>query len=130
VEGVDAAKLRQGPGHYPGTAMPGEIGNFVLSGHRTTYSAPFNRIDELRRGDDIVVDARDARYTYRVTRAEVVEPTRMEVIAPVPEHPGERPARPMITLTTCHPEYSARQRLIVYGVLAQREERTTGSTNV
>ena len=114
-----------GPGHYPGTAMPGEIGNFVLSGHRTTYAAPFNRIDELRRGDDIVVEAREARYTYRVTRTRIVEPTEVDVIAPVPGQPGREPAKAMITLSTCHPEYSAAQRLIVFGELDRREDRRT-----
>ncbi|MCW2876930.1 MAG: class sortase [Sphaerisporangium sp.] len=123
LEGVTAEDLRRGPGHYPGTAMPGKIGNFVLSGHRTTYAAPFNRIDELRLGDDVIVEAPEARYTYRVSGKEVVEPTDVDVIAPVPSHPGRRPAQAMITLTTCHPEYSARQRLIVFGVLSGKRER-------
>ncbi|GAA2896320.1 hypothetical protein GCM10010517_61310 [Streptosporangium fragile] len=123
VEGVDWSRLRMGPGHYPGTAMPGKVGNFVLSGHRTTYAAPFNRIDELRRGDDIVVDARDARYTYRVTGKRVVAPTELDVIAPVPGEPGRKPTKAMITLSTCHPEYSAAQRLIVFGELDKREDR-------
>lgn len=123
VEGVGPEELRKGPGHFPGTALPGQIGNFVISGHRTTYAAPFNKIDELRRGDEIVVDAAEARYTYRVDRKEVVEPTDLTVIDPVPGHPSRRPSKAMITMTTCHPEYSARQRLIVYGVLAKREER-------
>ncbi|WP_432922187.1 class E sortase [Microbispora sp. CA-135349] len=123
VEGVGPEELREGPGHYPGTALPGQLGNFVLSGHRTTYAAPFNRIDELRRGDDIVVDARDARYTYEVTRKEVVDPGEIDVVAPVPGHPGRRPTAALITMTTCHPEFSAAQRLIVQGVLVRREER-------
>ncbi|GLW96951.1 class E sortase [Microtetraspora sp. NBRC 16547] len=125
VEGVDAEALREGPGHYPGTAMPGKIGNFVVSGHRTTYLAPFNGIGELRRGDDIVVDTREARYTYRVTQKEVVLPTRLDVIEPVPGHPGERPKQALITMTTCNPKYSASERLIVHGVLADREKRHT-----
>ncbi|GAA4584355.1 hypothetical protein GCM10023194_24070 [Planotetraspora phitsanulokensis] len=123
VEGTDAEQLRSGPGHYPGTAMPGQIGNFVISAHRTTYSAPFNRIDELRRGDDIVVDARDARYIYRVSQKEVVDPTRLDVVDPVPGHPAQRPSQALITMTTCNPEYSAQQRLIVHGVLVTREAR-------
>ena len=123
VEGVDPENLRQGPGHYPGTAQPGEIGNFVVSGHRTTYAAPFNRIDELRRGDEIVVDTREARYVYRVTQKKIVEPTQLDVIDPVPEHPDMSPAKAMITLSTCHPEYSATQRLIVFGTLASTEDR-------
>jgi len=122
VEGVDQDRLRMGPGHYPGTAMPGKIGNFVLSGHRTTYAAPFNRIDELRRGDRILVDTRETRYTYRVTGKRVVEPTEIGVIAPVPDRPGHEPDRALITLSTCHPEYSAAQRLIVSGELEGREK--------
>lgn len=123
VEGVDMENLKRGPGHYPGTARPGQVGNFVLSGHRTTYAAPFNRIDELERDDEIVVEAREARYTYRVTSQEIVEPDEVEVIAPVPRKPDIRPIRAMITLSTCHPEYSAEQRLIVYGVLKSTEPR-------
>ncbi|GII84693.1 hypothetical protein Ssi03_26830 [Sphaerisporangium siamense] len=123
LEGVTPEDLRRGPGHYPGTAAPGAVGNFVLSGHRTTYAAPFNRIDELRRGDEIVVEAPKARYTYRVSGKSVVDPSQVEVIAPVPGQPGRRPSEAMITLTTCHPEYSARQRLIVFGVLSGTRER-------
>ncbi len=123
VEGVDQDRLRMGPGHYPGTAMPGKIGNFVLSGHRTTYAAPFNRIDELRRGDLILVDAREARYTYRVTGKRVVDPGEIGVVAPVPDRPDREPTRALITLSTCHPEYSAAQRLIVSGELEERAAR-------
>jgi sortase A len=95
----------------------------VVSGHRTTYAAPFNRIDELERGDEIIVEAREARYTYRVTSQDIVEPDEVEVVAPVPGKPDIRPIRPYITLTTCHPEYSAAQRLIVHGVLERTELR-------
>lgn len=123
VEGVDQDRLRMGPGHYPGTAMPGKIGNFVLSGHRTTYAAPFNRIGELHRGDPIVVDTHEARYTYRVTGSRVVDPTELGVIAPVPGRPGQVPARALITLATCHPEYSAARRLVVFGELERRQNR-------
>ncbi|SDL31961.1 sortase A [Nonomuraea maritima] len=117
VEGVGHEELKKGPGHHPATAMPGAIGNFVVSGHRTTYAAPFNRIDELERGDEIIVEAREARYVYRVTSQDVVLPDEVEVLAPVPGKPDIRPIRAFITLLTCHPEYSAAERLIVYGVL-------------
>ncbi|MEV4093900.1 class E sortase [Streptosporangium saharense] len=123
VEGVGWDELRTGPGHYPGTALPGEVGNFVLSGHRTTYAAPFNRLGELRRGDEIVVETRQASYVYRVTGERVVDPGQTDVIAPVPGMPGRRPTKAVITLSTCHPEYSAAQRLIVFGELERREER-------
>lgn len=117
VEGTTPADLRMGPGHYAGSALPGQVGNFVVSGHRTTYGAPFNRVDELRHGDRIIVDAGGREYVYRVTGSRVVLPTDLGVTAPVPEHPGERPHVARITLTTCHPEYSAARRLIVQGRL-------------
>ncbi|MFC4111660.1 class E sortase [Nonomuraea zeae] len=123
VEGVDPEHLKKGPGHYPDSAMPGQIGNFVLSGHRTTYAAPFNEIDELERDDEIIVEAREARYTYRVTSQDIVRPDEIDVLAPVPGKPDIRPIRAFITLSTCHPEYSAAERLIVYGVLKDTEPR-------
>lgn len=123
VEGVDTEHLKKGPGHYPGTALPGQIGNFVVSGHRTTYLAPFNRIDQLKRDDEIIIDAAEARYTYRVTSKDIVEPDEVDVLSPVPGKPDAKPTRAFITLSTCHPEYSAAQRLIVSGVLKKTELR-------
>jgi len=117
VEGVSHEDLKKGPGHYPGTALPGALGNTVLSGHRTTYGAPFGRLDELRVGDPIVLRTRAGTFTYRVLRSEVVDPTDIAVILPVPRHPGAAPAQRLLTLTTCTPKYSARQRLIVTAVL-------------
>ncbi|MCP2340648.1 class E sortase [Actinomadura rupiterrae] len=126
IEGVSLDDLRKGPGHYPGTQLPGEVGNFVVSGHRTTYSAPFNRIGELKPGDEIDVDTRDGKYVYKVTTRRVVDPTDVQVTAPVPFHPGERASKRMITLTTCHPMYSAAERLIVFGELSAQYPRVTG----
>lgn len=119
VEGVGVPDLKRGPGHYPGTQLPGQIGNFVVSGHRTTYGAPFNRVDELKPGDPIVVETKDTWYTYRVTTTEIVAPTAIEVTYPVPHHPGAKPDEALITLTSCNPKYSARQRIIVHGLLAE-----------
>ncbi|MFI0487272.1 class E sortase [Actinomadura sp. 9N215] len=118
IEGVERKDLRKGPGHYPGTALPGQVGNFVVSGHRTTYSAPFNRLGELDRGDKILIDTRDKQYVYQVTGREIVKPSATEVTAPVPLHPKRRPTKPLITLTTCHPKYSAAERMIIFGELA------------
>jgi sortase A len=123
IEGVTVADLRKGPGHYPGTAMPGGIGNFVVSGHRTTYAAPFNRVDELRDGDKILVDTKDEQYVYKVTGEKVVLPTQVDATAPVPFHTGAKPTKRLITLTTCHPKYSAARRLIVFGELVQQIPR-------
>jgi sortase A len=115
IEGVGVTDLRKGPGHYPGTALPGEKGNFVVSGHRTTYSAPFNRVGELRTGDRILIDTRSSQFVYTVTRKKVVSPSEVDVTAPVPMHPGRTPTERLITLTTCHPKFSAAQRLIIFG---------------
>lgn len=113
IEGVSHEDLKLGPGHYPGTAMPGQLGNMVISGHRTTYSAPFNRVDELRPGDAIVLETRDTWFTYRVTGEQIVAPTAIEVTYAVPGHKNAVPTKRLLTLTTCNPKYSASQRLIV-----------------
>jgi sortase A len=130
VEGTTPADLRTGPGHYAGSALPGQVGNFVVSGHRTTYAAPFNRIDELRPGDRIVVSAGGIEFIYRVTGTHVVLPTDLAVTAPVPGHPGVTPHLARITLTTCHPKYSAARRLIVVGRLVSTRQANdaTGSS--
>jgi len=119
VEGVARGDLRRGPGHYPGSAMPGQVGNFAVAGHRTTYGAPFGRLDELRPGDAIVLETRASWLTYRVTGTRVVAPNEVAVTAPVPDAPGRQPTQALLTLTTCNPRYSARQRLVVFGLLAQ-----------
>lgn len=124
LEGTSEPILRRGPGHYKGTALPGRRGNFVVSGHRTTYEAPFNRAEELRRGDDIIVDTRHREYVYKVTEKRVVSPTDIGVTYPVPFHRNARPKHALITLTTCHPMYSASHRLIIFGKLAERRVRT------
>ena len=117
VEGVSHEDLKKGPGHYPGTALPGAIGNMVISGHRTTYGAPFNRVDELHRGDAIVLETRDTWFTYRVTSEQIVPPTAVEVTYAVPGNKTAVPTKRLLTLTTCNPKYSARQRLIVHAQL-------------
>jgi sortase A len=118
VEGTDRPELKKGPGHQPGTAMPGQLGNVVLAGHRTTYGAPFGRLDELRAGDDIVVQTVAGTFTYRVRTTEVVAPSAVEVMLPVPGRADATPTESLITLITCTPKYSARNRLVVRGALA------------
>jgi sortase A len=116
IEGVGRDELRKGPGHVPSTVLPGQDGTFGVSGHRTTYGAPFYRLDELAKGDTITVVTREAIYTYTVTRTDIVRPTDTQVLDNV-EGPDGKP-KATITLTTCHPRYSARQRLIVFGDLS------------
>jgi sortase A len=116
VEGVGRDELRKGPGHVPSTVLPGQDGTFGVSGHRTTYGAPFYRLNELVKDDTITVVTREAVYTYTVTRTAIVRPTDTQVLDNV-IGPDNKP-KATITLTTCHPRYSARQRFIVFGVLS------------
>lgn len=114
VEGVTLEHLKRGPGHYPDTAAPGHDGNFAISGHRTTYGAPFYHLDQLQEGDEIhVVDRQQREWVYVVRRQEIVAPTALWVIGDDPLDTGV----PTMTLTTCHPRFSAAQRLIVFAEL-------------
>jgi sortase A len=117
VAGTSGEDLELGIGHYDGSAWPGGVGNLALAGHRTTYGAPLARIAELRPGDPVVVQTAEGYYTYRVTESLVVLPQQVEVVAPVPGEPGAVPTERMITMTSCHPRYSARERYVVHGVL-------------
>jgi sortase A len=126
VEGVGREDLKKGPGHYPGTALFGQLGNVVISGHRTTYGAPFNRLDEVKPGDAIVVETKTMWFTYTVTKQSVVSPHAIEVTYPVPGHQGEQPTQRLMTLTTCNPKYSARTRLIVFARQSGAQLKSAG----
>ncbi|HVM26455.1 MAG TPA: class E sortase [Mycobacteriales bacterium] len=119
VEGTSQADLKRGPGRIVESQLPGELGNLVISGHRTTYGAPFADLDRLLPGDAVVVETRDTWYTYRVTGTEIVLPSAVEVTLPVPGRPGVEPTESVLTLTTCHPRYSARQRMVVSAALEE-----------
>jgi len=114
VEGVSLNDLKKGPGHYPESPLPGQEGNVAIAGHRTTYGAPFNRIDELVAGDEITVETVQGEFTYRVTEQMIVSPTQVDVL----DDKGDD----RLTLTACHPKYSARERIIVVAELAADEE--------
>jgi sortase A len=105
VHGVSVADLRSGAGHMPDTPLPGQPGNSVISGHRTTYGAPFNELDTLEPGDRIEVETAIGTHGYAVREVFVVAPT--DVWVTDPRDGG------WLTLTTCHPEFSAAERLIV-----------------
>jgi sortase A len=106
VEGTDAAALRTGPGHYPGTPLPGQRGTVAIAGHRTTYGAPFHDLDQLRRGDRIELAMPYGRFEYRVERTRIVAPTAIEVT--------DRVGFDRLVLSACHPLYSAAQRIVVF----------------
>ena len=108
-EGVTPATLRLGPGHMPWTPLPGQPGNAVISGHRTTYGAPFSDIDALAPGDVIEIDTVIGTHVYTVREQVIVSPTDVWVTEP---RQGA-----WLTLTTCHPRFSARERLIIFAEL-------------
>jgi sortase A len=111
VEGTGASALRAGAGHYPNTPLPGEEGNVAIAGHRTTYGKPFANLDHLAVGDQIVLETPIGQHVYRITRAPfVVSNNDFSVISQTPGH--------TLTLTTCHPKGSARQRLIIRAEMA------------
>lgn len=109
VEGVGRDELQKGPGHYPHSPLPGRSGNVSIAGHRTTYGAPFSDLDALETGDEITVTTDDGTFTYVVSEQRIVEPSDVSVIEPTDD------AR--LTLTTCNPKYSARERLIIVAQL-------------
>ncbi|MFD0972801.1 class E sortase [Plantactinospora endophytica] len=125
VEGVTQKDIRYAPGHYPTSALPGQVGNFSVAGHRNR--ATFWRLDELDDGDAIVVEAKEAWYVYHVSQTRIVKPSQVEVVAPVPGKPGKKPTEAMLTLTTCNPKFDNYQRLIVHAELVRTEPRTVGA---
>ena len=126
LQGTDADTLTKGIAHYPGTAFPGQVGNFAVAGHRTTYGKPFSNIDLLQSGDIIVVETKGTYLVYVVDRHVIVTPDQVEVIAPVPQHPGVQPTQAWLTMTACHPRFSANQRYVVFAKLARSIPRADG----
>lgn len=124
VDDVDLESLARGPGHYPHTALPGEIGNVAIAGHRSGHGAPFQDLDRLQVGDTIEIERADGVWTYRIDRAPtVIETSDVWVVDPAPGGATDaEPTERRITLTTCHPRYGSSQRMFVSGVLASGEE--------
>ena len=117
LEGTSHDILQDGVGHYVGTSLPGAVGNFAVAGHRTTYGRPFHDIDTLVPGDLVIVETRSAYTVYAVKRHVIVEPTQVEVLDPVPQRPGAKPTVAWMTMTACHPKYSAAKRYVVFAEL-------------
>ena len=117
VEGVSKEELKLGPGHYPGTPLPGQPGNSGIAGHRTTYGAPFNRIDELVPGDEIITTTPQGRFVYRVIAGPAAPDQAWYIVDPSDVSVLDNFGDNRITLTACHPKYSAAERIIVNAVL-------------
>ena len=146
VEGSDDASLEKGPGHYVGTALPGQVGDFAVAGHRVGKGEPFLNLDHLKPGDTIIVETLKDWYVYTVLGdkatgnlaapdvngvpgREIVDPSQNRVILPIPDKPGATPdpsnkADYYMTMTTCHPKFTAKQRMIVHAVLTTTLPKT------
>jgi sortase A len=137
VQGVDDSDLEKGPGHYKWTQMPGQLGDFGVAGHRVGKGEPFLNLDHLRAGDPVIVETKSYWYVYTVLGdkatdnlsatdsngvpgREIVNPGDGNVLLPVPDHPGKAANQRYMTMTTCHPKFTAAQRMIVHAVLTSR----------
>ena len=114
VEGTHPPDLRKGPGHYADTPVPGIHGTVAIAGHRTTYQAPFRRLNEVRPGDEVVIEMPYGRFTYRVELNRIVAPNAYRYVT-------ARKGYDRVALTACHPLYSAAQRIVVFGRLVRVE---------
>ncbi|MEV4507735.1 class E sortase [Dactylosporangium sp. NPDC049525] len=124
VQGVTPADIRYAPGHYPDTALPGQIGNFSMAGHRTP--AIWWDLDQLKPNDPVVIKTAETWYVYRVTGHEIVLPTAVQVVAPVPDKPGVAPTKALLTMTTCNPKFNNYQRLVVHAELVRTQPVAEG----
>jgi sortase A len=109
-EGIRLTTLDYGPGHWPGSAEPGENGNVVVGGHRTSKHRVFRNVDQLERGDEIIFNDGDGEHVYLVDRVEIVAPTAVWIVDPT--------ETPTATLFACHPPGSTAQRIVVFADLA------------
>ncbi len=126
------AQLEKGPAHYSETQLPGQVGNFAMAGHRVGKGEPFLNLDHLRAGDPVVVETASAWYVYRVKGQEhgltkkdsdgipgreIVSPSDGDVLAPKPDHVGVTATESLLTMTTCHPKFTATKRMVIYAAL-------------
>jgi sortase A len=118
VQGTDTASLQKGPGHYPETAFPGQGRTIGVAGHRTTYLAPFRKINEVADGDEITLEMPYGTFTYTVQKHEIVDPSQVEIVDDV--------GYERLVLTACHPLYSAAQRWAVFAELTDVSLSATG----
>src|SRR5205085_4015146 len=117
-EGIDLATIDYGPSHWPGTAMPGQVGNTVFPGHRVTHDHPFFDIDLVQIGDNVIFTNDAGKFTYQVTQTLIVNADETWIADPTDS--------PTMTIFGCHPKHSAKQRYVVKGALV-KSERTAPS---
>lgn len=118
AHGTYANVLRNAMGHYDNTELPGVRGNFSVAAHRTSYGASLLDIDKLKAGDRIVIETADKYYLYEHNNTVIVQPTDVNVLNDQPEFfLGDSKNLSLLTLTSCHPKYSAAQRIVAFSVL-------------
>ncbi len=122
VAGVDKSDLKKGPGHYPETPLPGQLGNAAIAGHRTTYGQPFYDIDGVAPGDEIIVTTPAGRFVYLATGQQIVGPSDYQVVATTD------PTVATLTLTSCHPRYTARDRIVITSELDPTQSDPVGES--
>ncbi|HEX5741012.1 MAG TPA: class E sortase, partial [Pilimelia sp.] len=122
VEGVEPDDIKVAPGHYPKSAMPGQVGNFSVAGHRV--KSTFWDLDNVVSGDPIVVETRGTWFVYRAAASRIVRPSAVEVVDPVP--PGFRSGQRLLTITTCNPKWDNYERLVVHAALERTQPRAAG----
>lgn len=120
VAGVQTSDLKRGPGHFPDTPLPGQLGNSAIAGHRTTYGSPFFNVDKLEVGDEITATTLNGRYTYQVTGQQVVASSEYCVVATTDSTVAT------LTLTSCHPKYTAQKRIVIFSELVASESAPVG----
>ena len=123
LSGVADEQLNAGIGHFPANALPGNTGNFALAGHRMTYGKPFTDIDKLEVGDEVIVETRDKFFVYRLVADEIVNPTDVWVLDDQPVTGVDGRANGIITLITCEPKWSTKQRWVWWGELTSVLDR-------
>ena len=117
--------LAEGIGHYPGTAMPGQVGNFATAAHRATHGEPLRYVDQLQVGDNVYVQTQGYWYTYKLVRTQIVSPADTWSISPQPFDVPLASNR-LLTLTTCNPRWASYERWIWWGTLSSKQPRTQG----
>ena len=120
VAGVETGDLKRGPGHFPDTPLPGQLGNAAIAGHRTTYGQPFRNVDQLQVGDEIRMTTLSGVFIYKVTGQAIVAPTEYQVVATTD------PTVANLTLTSCHPVFTAQQRIVIFSELDRTESAPVG----
>jgi sortase A len=128
AQGVGVADVLDaiGVGHYPGTQMPGQVGNFAIAAHRHAYGGGFEYLHELHVGDHVFVETKAGWYQYSFRDIQYVQPTQVNVLQPVPMEPGVKPIDRIITMTTCNPFFSTAERMVAYGLFDRFYPRAGG----